>query len=207
MTDTTHEALEQSLEALQLCLTQLYHDGVMIEPSHPKRIAATAAENCAVKIADILGAANANPVSIPDLTPFITWLENGCDPKEAAKELRIYRNMAKSAVNAAPPAQHEALKKLAAQLESLERVMFACDHTPKRHARRCGEIGREIADLAAANAAEAKPITRYAMTCQFDDAGVPEAIAVVSPNGKFVLYEDYAAPAPVDAQPTKTEPK
>jgi len=27
----------------------------------------------------------------PDLTPVITWLENGCDPKEAAKELRIYR--------------------------------------------------------------------------------------------------------------------
>ena len=26
----------------------------------------------------------------PNLQPVITWLENGCDPKEAAKELRIY---------------------------------------------------------------------------------------------------------------------
>jgi hypothetical protein len=26
----------------------------------------------------------------PNLNPVITWLENGCDPKEAAKELRIY---------------------------------------------------------------------------------------------------------------------
>ena len=26
----------------------------------------------------------------PDLMPVINWLENGCDPKEAAKELRLY---------------------------------------------------------------------------------------------------------------------
>lgn len=26
----------------------------------------------------------------PDLEPVINWLENGCDPKEAAKELRTY---------------------------------------------------------------------------------------------------------------------
>lgn len=26
----------------------------------------------------------------PNLQPVITWLENGCDPKEAAKELRSY---------------------------------------------------------------------------------------------------------------------
>lgn len=26
----------------------------------------------------------------PNLQPVIAWLENGCDPKEAAKELRIY---------------------------------------------------------------------------------------------------------------------
>ncbi len=26
----------------------------------------------------------------PNLDPVITWLEKGCDPKEAAKELRIY---------------------------------------------------------------------------------------------------------------------
>lgn len=28
--------------------------------------------------------------AFPNLEPVITWLENGCDPKEAAKELRIY---------------------------------------------------------------------------------------------------------------------
>jgi hypothetical protein len=26
----------------------------------------------------------------PNLEPVINWLENGCDPKEAAKELRLY---------------------------------------------------------------------------------------------------------------------
>jgi hypothetical protein len=26
----------------------------------------------------------------PNLDPVINWLENGCDPKEAAKELRLY---------------------------------------------------------------------------------------------------------------------
>lgn len=26
----------------------------------------------------------------PNLEPVINWLESGCDPKEAAKELRIY---------------------------------------------------------------------------------------------------------------------
>jgi hypothetical protein len=28
--------------------------------------------------------------AFPDLDPVIAWLENGCDPKEAAKELRLY---------------------------------------------------------------------------------------------------------------------
>ena len=28
---------------------------------------------------------------MPDLSPVIAWLESGCDPKEAAKELRIYQ--------------------------------------------------------------------------------------------------------------------
>ena len=27
----------------------------------------------------------------PNLQPVIDWLDNGCDPKEAAKELRIYQ--------------------------------------------------------------------------------------------------------------------
>jgi hypothetical protein len=29
----------------------------------------------------------------PNLEPVIAWLENGCDPKEAAKELRIYQDV------------------------------------------------------------------------------------------------------------------
>lgn len=28
---------------------------------------------------------------VPNLQPVIDWLEKGCDPKEAAKELRIYQ--------------------------------------------------------------------------------------------------------------------
>ena len=27
----------------------------------------------------------------PNLAPVIAWLENGCDPQEAAKELRVYQ--------------------------------------------------------------------------------------------------------------------
>lgn len=55
------DALKQAEDALPLCLAQLYHDGVMIDQSHPKRIAVTAAENCMAKIADILSAADAAP--------------------------------------------------------------------------------------------------------------------------------------------------
>ena len=32
----------------------------------------------------------------PDLQPTIDWLERGCDPKEAAKELRFYQERAKA---------------------------------------------------------------------------------------------------------------
>ena len=28
--------------------------------------------------------------AFPNLTAVINWLENGCDPKESAKELRLY---------------------------------------------------------------------------------------------------------------------
>lgn len=35
--------------------------------------------------------------SVPDLGPVIAWLENGCDPKDAAKELRIYQQRIKAA--------------------------------------------------------------------------------------------------------------
>ena len=37
------------------------------------------------------------PVACPNLQPVINWLENGCDPKEAAKELRIYQEQMKAA--------------------------------------------------------------------------------------------------------------
>jgi hypothetical protein len=29
--------------------------------------------------------------ALPDLSPVISWLENGCDPQSAATELRIYK--------------------------------------------------------------------------------------------------------------------
>jgi hypothetical protein len=32
----------------------------------------------------------AERAKLPNLAPVIAWLENGCDPKEAAKELRFY---------------------------------------------------------------------------------------------------------------------
>ncbi len=35
---------------------------------------------------------------MPDLSPVIAWLENDCDPKEAAKELRIYQKRMRSNV-------------------------------------------------------------------------------------------------------------
>lgn len=35
----------------------------------------------------------------PDLTPVITWLENGCNPLDAAKELRLYRDKNLQAVD------------------------------------------------------------------------------------------------------------
>ena len=41
------------------------------------------------KDAWIAGAA-AEREAFPNLTAVINWLENGCDPKEAAKELRLY---------------------------------------------------------------------------------------------------------------------
>ena len=31
--------------------------------------------------------------AMPNLLPVIQWLGNGCDPKEAAKELRVYQQM------------------------------------------------------------------------------------------------------------------
>ena len=37
-----------------------------------------------------IAAAAAEREAFPDLTAVINWLENGCDPKEAAKELRLY---------------------------------------------------------------------------------------------------------------------
>lgn len=37
---------------------------------------------------------------VPDLSAVIQWLENECDPKEAAKELRSYQSAMKSAMTA-----------------------------------------------------------------------------------------------------------
>jgi len=37
----------------------------------------------------------------PNLQPVIDWLERGCDPIEAAKELRIYQAMMQEAEQAA----------------------------------------------------------------------------------------------------------
>jgi len=43
-------------------------------------------------IASVIEAAvQAEREAFPDLDPVIAWLENGCDPREAAKELRLYK--------------------------------------------------------------------------------------------------------------------
>jgi len=35
--------------------------------------------------------------AIPNLQAVIQWLENGCEPKEAAKELRMYQSLRSNA--------------------------------------------------------------------------------------------------------------
>lgn len=40
----------------------------------------------------------------PDLCPVIQWLENGCDPKEAVQELRIYQGLRSTAKVTGGPA-------------------------------------------------------------------------------------------------------
>lgn len=42
-------------------------------------------------IAEVARAVEAERAKFPNLMPVIQWLENGCDPKEAAKELRFYQ--------------------------------------------------------------------------------------------------------------------
>ncbi|MFJ2989998.1 hypothetical protein ACIPF8_19200 [Collimonas sp. NPDC087041] len=56
----------------------------------------------------------------PDLMPVISWLENGCDPKEAAKELRIYRDRA-----LAPSPANPEIEMRVAFLIALRRFAFA----------------------------------------------------------------------------------
>ena len=46
--------------------------------------------NSEVIIEVALTAAEHEREAFPNLDPVIAWLENGCDPKEAAKELRLY---------------------------------------------------------------------------------------------------------------------
>ena len=43
---------------------------------------------CLMQFASLVAAAERE--AWPRLDPVIAWLENGCDPAEAAKELRIY---------------------------------------------------------------------------------------------------------------------
>jgi pyruvate carboxylase len=48
-------------------------------------------------IASVIEAAvQAEREAFPNLDPVIAWLENGCDPKEAAKELRLYAEAIKA---------------------------------------------------------------------------------------------------------------
>lgn len=42
--------------------------------------------------AHLIAAAPVLYEALPDLSHVIAWLENGCDPKKAAQELRIYAN-------------------------------------------------------------------------------------------------------------------
>lgn len=53
----------------------------------------TLTDDDAKKLAEIAweqSQAECRPRSLPSLEPVINWLEKGCDPKDAAKELRIY---------------------------------------------------------------------------------------------------------------------
>ena len=48
-------------------------------------------------IAEVIEAAvQAEREAFPDLSSVIAWLENGCDPQEAAKELRLYAEAIKA---------------------------------------------------------------------------------------------------------------
>ena len=48
-------------------------------------------------IAEVIEAAvQAEREAFPNLGPVIAWLENGCDPREAAKELRLYNEAIKA---------------------------------------------------------------------------------------------------------------
>jgi len=59
------------------------------------------------------------PVAYLNLQPVINWLENGCDPKEAAKELRIYQEQMKAAPVSAEAIRAEALEEAAKVAESV----------------------------------------------------------------------------------------
>lgn len=65
-----------------------------------------------------------------DLTPVILWLENGCDAREAAKELRIYRDRMAESAKALTP--YEVLKdqfdELLAENRRMAVALAASDH-------------------------------------------------------------------------------
>jgi hypothetical protein len=73
-------AIEQAKKALEAGLQQIYHDGVSTEPSHPKRIAATAMESALAALqpqdlpeaAGIHRAMTAQAVTFPD----VDWFAN-----------------------------------------------------------------------------------------------------------------------------------
>ena len=84
---------------------------VLAEQLHPERNWPSGGEAKPVK---------QEPVACPNLQPVINWLENGCDPKEAVKELRIYQNQMKAAPVDAKAIRAEALEEAAKVCDEIE---------------------------------------------------------------------------------------
>lgn len=77
-------------------------------------------------------------ITFPNLQPVINWLDNGCDPKEAAKELRIYHEQMKAAPVSAPehkpiPFGQPGSREGFPPLEPLETLAY-----PLKECRHCG---------------------------------------------------------------------
>ena len=70
--------------------------------------------------------------ALPNLMPVIAWLENGCDPMEAAKELRIYQAQAAAPAPQAAPCvvdgvlySRSVVKRLAVQMGLVQEAPVA----------------------------------------------------------------------------------